>query len=60
MSRASLQRPVITAQSFAATASLGKRLLPNQVKDRFVENEYGTKFSFDSYGAKWLAFKSNI
>lgn len=30
-----------------------------QVKDRFVENEYGTKFSLDSYGAKWLAFKSN-
>ena len=27
-----------------------------QVKDRFVENEYGTKFSLDSYGAKWLAF----
>ncbi|MDO5123127.1 MAG: helix-turn-helix domain-containing protein [Eubacteriales bacterium] len=31
-----------------------------QVKDRFVENEYGIKFSIDSYGAKWLAFKSNI
>lgn len=31
-----------------------------QVKDHLVENEYGTKFSLDSYGAKWLAFKSNI
>lgn len=27
-----------------------------QVKNRFVENEYGTKFSLDNYGAKWLAF----
>lgn len=27
-----------------------------QVKELFVENEYGTKFSFSSYGAKWLAF----
>lgn len=27
-----------------------------QVKDLFVENEYGTKFSLSSYGAKWLAF----
>lgn len=27
-----------------------------QVKERFVENEYGAKFSLDSYGAKWLAF----
>lgn len=30
------------------------------VKDCFVENEYGTKFSLNNYGAKWLAFKSNI
>lgn len=31
-----------------------------QVKDRFVENESGTKFSIDSYEAKWLAFKKQI
>ena len=30
-----------------------------QVKECFVENAYGTKFPIDSYGAKWLAFKSN-
>ena len=27
-----------------------------QVKERFVENEFGVKFSLDNYGAKWLAF----
>lgn len=31
-----------------------------QVKELFVENEYGTKFSLNSYGSQWLAFKSNI
>ena len=28
-----------------------------RVYDRWVENDYGTKFSIDTYGAKWLAFK---
>lgn len=27
-----------------------------QVKDRFVENEYGNRFYLDTYGAKWLTF----
>lgn len=27
-----------------------------RVCDRWVENDYGTRFTFDSYGAKWLAF----
>lgn len=30
------------------------------VKDRFVENEYGNRFYLDTYGAKWLAFSSEI
>lgn len=28
-----------------------------KVKDRYVENEYGNRFYFDTYNAKWLAFK---
>ena len=28
-----------------------------QVKDRFVQNEYGNRFYLDTYGAKWLAFR---
>ena len=28
-----------------------------QVKSFFVENEYGTRFLFDTYGSKWLAFE---
>lgn len=28
-----------------------------QVKSFYVENEYGTRFLFDSYGTKWLAFE---
>jgi len=27
-----------------------------QVKNRFVQNEYGNRFYLDTYGAKWLAF----
>lgn len=27
-----------------------------QVKDRFVENEYGNRFYLDTYVSKWLAF----
>ena len=27
-----------------------------QVRDRFVQNEYGSRFYFDTYNAKWLAF----
>lgn len=27
-----------------------------QVKDLFVQNEYGNRFYLDTYGAKWLAF----
>ncbi len=26
------------------------------VEDRFVENEFGSRFYLDMYGAKWLAF----
>ena len=29
-----------------------------QVKERFVENEYGNRFYLDTYGSKWLAFHS--
>ena len=29
-----------------------------QVKERFVQNEYGNRFYLDTYGAKWLAFTS--
>ena len=28
-----------------------------RVCDRWVENDYGTRFPIDTYGAKWLAFK---
>ena len=28
-----------------------------QVKSFYVENEYGTRFLFDTYGTKWLAFE---
>ena len=30
----------------------------NHSKHHFVENEYGQRFYFDTYGAKWLAYKS--
>jgi len=30
-----------------------------QVKERFVQNEYGNRFYLDTYGAKWLAFRRN-
>ncbi len=29
-------------------------------KERWVENEYGNKFYYDCYGAKWLAFEGII
>lgn len=28
------------------------------LKDRFVENEYGNRFYLDTYGVKWLGFKT--
>ena len=28
-----------------------------QVKSFYVENEYGTRFLFDTYGTKWIAFE---
>lgn len=28
-----------------------------RVRERWVENDYGTHFPIDAYGAKWLAFK---
>ncbi len=31
-----------------------------QVKDRFVQNEYGNRFYLDTYGSKWLAFQSKL
>lgn len=31
-----------------------------QVKNCFVQNEYGNRFYLDTYGAKWLAFQSEI
>lgn len=30
------------------------------VKKRFVENEMGQRFYFDTYGNKWLAFQNNL
>ena len=29
-----------------------------QVREQFVENEYGVKFALSNYGVKWLAFNS--
>ncbi len=29
-----------------------------RVRERFVENEFGNRFYFDVYGAKWISFKS--
>ena len=29
-----------------------------RVRERWVENDHGTHFSIDTYGAKWLAFSS--
>ena len=26
----------------------------------YVENEYGTRFLFDTYGSKWLAFEQKL
>jgi transcriptional regulator with XRE-family HTH domain len=31
-----------------------------RVKNRYVENEFGTRFYLDSYGAKWLAFETEL
>ena len=31
-----------------------------QVKNRFVENEYGNRFYLDTYSSKWLAFHSEV
>lgn len=31
-----------------------------QVKNIMVENECGNRFSFDTYGSKWLAFSSKL
>ena len=28
-----------------------------QVKSFYVENQYGTRFLFDTYGTRWLAFQ---
>lgn len=30
------------------------------LKDRFVENEYGSRFYLDTYGVKWLGFESAL
>lgn len=30
------------------------------VKNRFVENDFGQRFYFDTYGNKWLAFHTNL
>ena len=29
-----------------------------RIKDRYAENEFGNRFYFDTYGAKWIAFKN--
>ena len=29
-----------------------------RIKERFVENEFGNRFYFDTYGAKWLGFEN--
>ena len=31
-----------------------------QVKSFYVENQYGTRFLFDTYGTKWLAFEMEL
>ncbi len=31
-----------------------------RLKDRFVENEFGTRFYLDCYGSKWLAFETEL
>lgn len=31
-----------------------------RIKKLFAENEYGNRFYLDTYGAKWLAFTSNL
>ena len=31
-----------------------------QLKSFYVENEYGTRFLFDTYGTKWLAFEMEL
>ena len=31
-----------------------------RVKNRYVENEFGSRFYLDSYGAKWLAFETEL
>lgn len=31
-----------------------------RIKNRFAENEYGNRFSLDTYGIKWLAFNEII
>lgn len=31
-----------------------------QVHDFYVQNEYGTRFLFDTYGTKWLAFETEF
>ena len=28
-----------------------------RVREFYVQNEYGTRFMFDTYGTKWLAFE---
>ena len=31
-----------------------------RIRECWAENDFGIRFQIDSYGAKWLAFKSNI
>lgn len=31
-----------------------------QMKDWYIQNEYGNRFYLDTYGSKWLAFNSEI
>lgn len=31
-----------------------------KIKSFYAENEYGTRFLFDSYGSKWLAFEQKL
>lgn len=31
-----------------------------QVREFYVQNEHGTRFMFDTYGTKWLAFEMDL
>ena len=46
----------ITPDSFLQDALTGWY----EVHDFYVQNQYGTRFLFDTYGTKWLAFEMEL